>query len=180
MGHTTSLLVAGVLVIGLGVAIPEPVADILELAVALMIVFLGVRLLRLHIHPHTHGGSTHIHLHFQNEQHAGHAHSGLAGWRPFLVGIVHGLAGSAALTLLVLSEVVKNGSALFGFAYLLIFGVGSIGGMLLMSGLIGLPFSFGLRFFKRTLFPMRLATGIMSTSFGVFYAWRVVEKLSMG
>src|SRR3989442_108979 len=98
MGHTASLLVAGVLVIGLGVAIPEALANILELAVALMIVFLGVRLLRLHIHPHAHGGSTHIHLHFQNEPHAGHGHSGLAGWRPVLVGIVHGLAGSAALT----------------------------------------------------------------------------------
>jgi sulfite exporter TauE/SafE len=118
-------------------------------------------------------------LHFQNEPHAGHAHSVLAGWRSVLVGTVHGLAGSAALTLFVLSEVVKNGSALLGFAYLLVFGIGSIGGMLLMSSVIGLPFSFGLRFLKRTVFPMRLATGIMTTSFGVFYAWRIVERLSM-
>jgi sulfite exporter TauE/SafE len=176
MGHTTSLLVAGVFVVGLGVAIPERIANILELLVAFMIVFLGMRLVHAHIHSHTHGGKPHIHIHFADEQHAS-LHSGLSGWRPILVGIVHGLAGSAALTLLVLSTVVRNGSAFLGFAYLFVFGAGSIGGMLLMSCLISLPFSLGLRFFQRTLLPLRLLTGLFSTAFGVFYAWRIFEKL---
>ena len=160
-GHTLSLLVAGVFVISLGVAIPERVANVLELAVALMIIFLGMRLLRRHIHSRP------------------HSHARLFGWRPVLVGIVHGLAGSAALTLLVLSEVVRHGSAMMGFAYLLIFGLGSIAGMLTLSSLIGLPFILGFRFFQRTILPLRLLTGAASTSFGLFYAWRIVEKLSM-
>src|SRR5229473_1113071 len=105
IGHTASLLVAGIFVVGLGVAIPEPVANVLELLVALMIVFLGMRLVHAHIHSHTHGGKQHTHVHFADEQHT-NGHSGLSGWRPILVGIVHGLAGSAALTLLVLSTVV--------------------------------------------------------------------------
>ena len=95
-----------------------------------------------------------------------------------MVGIIHGLAGSAALTLLILAEVVRNGTPALGFAYLLVFGVGSIGGMVLMSSLIGLPISLGTRFFQRSLVPMRVAVGVLSTSFGVLYAFRIVGKLS--
>jgi ABC-type nickel/cobalt efflux system permease component RcnA len=194
MGHTASLLFAGLFVIAFGVAIPERVANILELAVALMIIFLGTRLLYIvlrgrhsvHVHEHTHEGKTHVHLHFHDKQHA-HAvgvthagsHTGLSGWRPMLVGIIHGLAGSAALTLLVLSEVVRNGTAVLGFVYLLVFGLGSIGGMLLMSSLIGLPITLGVRFFQRTLLPMRVVAGLFSTTFGVFYAFKIVEKLAL-
>jgi sulfite exporter TauE/SafE len=185
IGHTASLLVAGVFVVGLGVAIPDRLANILELLVALMIVLLGMRLLHAHIHSHRHGGKPHIHMHFHDDAHAhslATTHTAeheyhLSGWRPVLVGVVHGLAGSAALTLLVLSTVVRNGSALAGLAYLAVFGIGSIGGMLLMSCLISLPFSLGLRFFQRTLLPLRLLTGVFSTTFGVFYAWRIFEKL---
>jgi len=162
-GHTVSLLVAGFFVIALGVAIPERLANLLELAVALMIVFLGTRLLR-----HAPSMTTHD-----------HAHNGFSEWRPVLVGIVHGLAGSAALTLLVLAEVVRNGTPALGFAYLLVFGAGSIGGMLLMSSLIGLPISLGARFFQRTLVPIRVLVGVMSTGFGVLYALRIMQKLSM-
>jgi sulfite exporter TauE/SafE len=182
-GHTAALIVAGIFVVGLGGAIPERVANALELIVAVMIVFLGMRLLRAHIHLHAHGGKPHVHLHFHDKQHA-HSietthmmdHGNLSGWRPVLVGIIHGLAGSAALTLLVLSTVVRNGSALLGFAYLIVFGAGSIGGMMLMSCLISLPFSLGLRFFRRALLPLRLLTGIFSTCFGVFYAWRIFDR----
>ena len=162
-GHTVSLLVAGFFVIALGVAIPERLANLLELAVALMIVFLGTRLLR-----HAPSMTTHD-----------HAHNGFSEWRPVLMGIVHGLAGSAALTLLVLAEVVRNGTPALGFAYLLVFGAGSIGGMLLMSSLIGLPISLGARFFQRTLVPIRVLVGVMSTGFGVLYALRIMQKLSM-
>src|SRR5918998_2386221 len=147
LGHTASIFVAGAVLIALRVRIPEPVATALELAVALMIVLLGTRILYLvlrgrrdvHVHAHTHGGRTHTHLHFHGrgdahraaDAHAvSHAwHRGLWGWRPVAVGAVHGLAGSAALTLFVLGEVVmRGGSKLVGFAYLLVFGVGSVGG----------------------------------------------------
>lgn len=194
IGHTSSLLIAGAFVILLGIAIPERAAMILELAVALMIVFLGSRILYvilcthrcIHVHSHTHGGRRHTHIHFHDEDHehaieATHddSHGGLSGWRPLLVGIVHGLAGSAALTLLVLSEVVRNGTAALGFAYLLVFGAGSVGGMLVMSILIGLPFALGTRFFQRTLLPLRVLAGLASTAFGLFYARTILEKLSL-
>jgi sulfite exporter TauE/SafE len=179
IGHTAALVAAGFLVLCVGLVIPEKVANIFELLVALMIIFLGMRLLRLHIHAHSHGGSSHIHFHFQNEEHASSAHSGLAGWRSVIIGMIHGLAGSAALTLLVLSQVVRNGGVAMGFAYLLIFGMGSVAGMLVMSSLISLPFALGLRFFRRSIFALRVLTGLFSTSFGIVYALRIAEKLSM-
>jgi ABC-type nickel/cobalt efflux system permease component RcnA len=193
IGHTISLLVAGLFVIAFGVAIPERAANVLELMVAVMIIFLGTRLLYIvlrgtqsvHVHEHTHDGKAHIHFHFHDDHHAhgvslthNDMHNGLSGWRPMLVGVLHGLAGSAALTLLVLSEVVRNGTAVLGFIYLFVFGVGSIGGMLLMSSLIGLPIAFGVRFFQRILLPMRVLAGLLSTTLGIFYAFKVVEKLA--
>jgi sulfite exporter TauE/SafE len=179
IGHTAALIAAGVLVLCVGLVIPEKVANVFELFVALMIIFLGMRLLHLHIHAHSHGGPSHIHLHFQDEEHASSAHSGLAGWRSVIIGMIHGLAGSAALTLLVLSQVARSGGVLMGFAYLLIFGAGSVAGMLVMSSLISIPFALGLQFFQRSLVALRIVTGVFSTSFGIVYALRIAEKLSM-
>jgi ABC-type nickel/cobalt efflux system permease component RcnA len=192
VGHTASLLVAGVLVIILGIAIPDPVAGVLEFLVALMIIFLGSRVLYLtlrrrthvHVHTHSHEGHPHTHFHFHDASDAHelsnastHAHGsdhhprGLSGWRPLVVGMVHGLAGSAVLTLLVLTEVVRDGSRARGMAYLLVFGIGSIGGMLLMSMLISLPFVLTTRRFERIEVPMRLLVSISSIAFGLYYAW---------
>src|ERR1044072_3760187 len=190
LGQTASLFVAGAVPIALRVQIPEGVATALELLVALMIVLLGTRILYLvlrkrrdvHVHAHTHDGRTHTHLHFHGRRDAhaaadthrvSHAwHRGLWGWRPVPVGAVHGLAGSAALTLFVLAEVLRGGSKLLGFAYLLIFGVGSIGGMLLMSTLIGLPFVLTAQRFRRVDTPVRLLAGAASATFGLYYAWQ--------
>ena len=77
------------------------------------------------------------------------------------------------------TEVARNGGAGLGFAYLVIFGLGSIGGMLVMSTVIGLPFCLGVRLFERSYQPLRLLTGILSTSFGVAYAWRIALRLSL-
>jgi ABC-type nickel/cobalt efflux system permease component RcnA len=190
LGHTASLFAAGVVLIALNVRIPGRVATALELVVALMIVLLGTRILYLvlrgrrdvHVHAHTHDGRTHTHLHFHDgrDAHAAaddravsHAwHRGLWGWRPFAVGAVHGLAGSAALTLFVLTDVLRGGSRLAGFAYLLIFGAGSVGGMLLMSTLVGLPFVLSARRFRRVDTPVRLFAGAASILFGLYYAWQ--------
>jgi ABC-type nickel/cobalt efflux system permease component RcnA len=198
VGHTAALLAAGVVVILLEVTIPERVAAALEFGVALMIIFLGSRVLflalrkrrRVHVHAHTHGGRTHTHLHFHEhaDEHsatnatAAHApaherHGNLVGWRPVFVGVVHGLAGSAALTLLVLTEVLRNGSRVLGLAYLLIFGVGSIGGMMLMSALISLPFVFTASRFARVDAPVRLLAGLFSVAFGLYYAWQTAASI---
>ncbi|HEX8560219.1 MAG TPA: sulfite exporter TauE/SafE family protein [Pyrinomonadaceae bacterium] len=196
LGHTAALFAAGAVLILLRVQIPERVATALELAVALMIVLLGSRILYLvlrrrrdvHVHAHAHdGGRTHTHLHFHDredshpaaEPHAAsHArHRGLWGWRPFLVGVVHGLAGSAALTLFVLAEVMRGGSKLLGFAYLLVFGAGSVGGMLLMSALIGLPFALTAGRFRNVDTPVQLLAGVASVAFGLYYAWETAGGL---
>jgi ABC-type nickel/cobalt efflux system permease component RcnA len=195
VGHTAALLAAGVLVILLEVAIPERVAAALEFCVALMIIFLGSRVLFLalrrqphvHVHAHTHDGHTHTHLHFheRTDGHpatAAHAppherHGGLRGWRSLFVGVVHGLAGSAVLTLFVLTEVVKSGSRALGLAYLLIFGVGSVGGMVLMSALISLPFVLTASRFARVDAPVRLLTGLFSVAFGLYYAWQTASGI---
>ncbi|HEX8503013.1 MAG TPA: hypothetical protein VF659_20685 [Pyrinomonadaceae bacterium] len=196
LGHTAALFAAGGLLVLLRVTIPEGVRVGLELAVALMIVLLGTRILYLvlrrrrdvHVHAHAHdGGRTHTHLHFHtpSDAHpteAPHAalharHRGLWGWRPFAVGVVHGLAGSAALTLVVLADVMRGGSRLLGVAYLLIFGLGSIGGMLLMSAFIGLPFALAAGRFRRVDAPVRLLAGALSVAFGLYYAWRTAYGL---
>ena len=190
VGHTAALFAAGLVLILLRVSIPERIRSALELAVALMIVLLGTRILFLvlrrrrdvHVHAHAHGGRTHTHLHFHEREDAHEAvethavsharHRGLWGWRPVLVGMVHGLAGSAALTLFVLTEVLGGGgSRLLGFAYLLIFGLGSIGGMLLMSALISLPFVLTASRFRRIETPVRLVAGCLSVAFGLYYFW---------
>ncbi len=196
LGHTAALFAAGGLLVILRVTIPEGVRVALELAVALMIVLLGTRILYLvlrrrrdfHVHEHAHdGGRRHTHLHFHEpadahpaaEPHAAsHArHRGLWGWRPFAVGVVHGLAGSAALTLFVLAEVMRGGSRMLGFAYLLLFGLGSVGGMMLMSALIGLPFALTAGRFRRVDTPVRLLAGALSVAFGLYYAWRTAGGL---
>lgn len=196
IGHTAALFAAGLVIIILHVSIPGRVASLLELAVALMITFLGARILysllrerrSLHVHTHTHGGRTHSHLHFHDERDAHRVgetkreseahHNGLRGLRPVFVGVVHGLAGSAALTLLVLTEIMSGGgSRTLGLAYLLIFGAGSIGGMLLMSALISLPFVFTANYFARINNPLRLLAGLASVTFGIYYAWEVTRSL---
>ncbi len=197
VGHTLSLLAAGVLVIILGIAIPGRIAAILEFLVAVMIIFLGGRILYLtlrhcmnvHVHAHSHQGHAHTHFHFHDESDAhqttsaNHGHlfqhhrHGLTGWRPLVVGMVHGLAGSAVLTLLVLTEVVRDGSRVRGMAYLLVFGIGSIGGMLSMSTLISLPLVLTTRRFERIEVPMRLVISISSIAFGIYYAWLTGQEL---
>jgi ABC-type nickel/cobalt efflux system permease component RcnA len=198
LGHTAALFVAGLLIILLHVTIPERVASLLELAVAVMITFLGARILylllkdrkRVHVHTHTHDGHAHTHLHFHDpkDEHPvddtrGYSvlthHAGLRGLRPVFVGVVHGLAGSAALTLLVLTEIMSGGgSRALGVAYLLIFGAGSVGGMLVMSLLISLPFVFTANYFTRINNPLRLVAGVASVLFGVYYAWKVTRGLA--
>jgi ABC-type nickel/cobalt efflux system permease component RcnA len=198
-GHTAALFAAGLLIIIMHISIPACIAAMLELSVAAMIIFLGARILylllrdhrRVHVHTHTHNGRTHSHLHFhdpEDEHRVSDAqtaaqplhHSAFGGLRPVLVGLVHGLAGSAALTLLVLTEVMSGGggSRALGLAYLLIFGAGSIGGMLVMSALISLPFIFTANYFTRINHPLRLVAGLASVAFGIYYAWEVTSGLS--
>ena len=90
--------------------------------------------------------------------------------RPFFVGMVHGLAGSAALMLLVLGTIP---SPLAGLAYIVIFGLGSVGGMLLLSGIIGLPFILTAQRFSVMNRWIRVIAGFASIGFGLFLGWKI-------
>ncbi len=195
VGHTAALALAGLVIILLQVAISPRTGAMLEIIVAAMIVLLGLRVLyvvfkdhrRIHAHTHAHDGRAHLHLHFhdENDAHApatAHAHDAaghkfLRGWRPVLVGMVHGMAGAAALPLLVLSELMGGGSRALGLAYLVVFGIGSIAGMLLMSAVISLPFIFSAARFDRLLPAVRFVVGLASIAFGFYYAWEAVGEL---
>src|SRR5207245_10098964 len=112
LGHTMSLLLAGIVVIAFRIQIPERVALWMEFAVALMLVLLGLKALlkplrswKVHIHRHTHDGSSHVHVHVHGPGEDSHHHRHLIGFgaRPFFVGMVLGMCGSAALMVLVLA-----------------------------------------------------------------------------
>lgn len=190
-GHTASLLITGAIVLSLRVAIPEKVSSWLELCVALMIVGLGAsalwRALRkrreVHMHQHSHDGVSHVHVHFHEAatqhdpvQPSTHTHViSSIGIKPVLVGTMHGLAGSGALTLLVMTQVK---SAWLGLLYLAMFGIGSIVGMLLMSGLIGLPFALASRNLSGIHHHLQTAAAGLSIAFGLWYAY--VSGLASG
>jgi sulfite exporter TauE/SafE len=180
LGHTLALLVAGVAVILFHFRVGERTERALEFTVGLMLIALGANALRklarggrLHLHVHRHGGRAHVHPHVHDgaPEPGPHTHHGLRlGPRPLLVGMVHGLAGSAALTLLVLSTI---SSPVVGLLYLVIFGVGSAGGMMLMSALFGLPVYLTAARFTRAHLAVRGLSGLFSLSLGLFTVYEV-------
>ena len=180
LGHTISLLVAGVAVILFHFEIGERAEHALEFVVGLMLVALGLNALRrlargghFHLHVHEHSGREHIHPHFHEGAHERepHTHHGLRlGPRPLVVGMIHGLAGSAALTLLVLSTIP---SPVVGLLYLIIFGIGSAGGMMLMSALFGLPAYLTARRFTRANLAVRGLAGLFSLCLGLFTVYQI-------
>jgi len=183
MGHALSLGVVGGAVLALRLEVPPSVADALEAAVAVMLVGLGAvavrRALRwrLHAHPHAHDGSVHVHFHAHprgaEEAHQ-HAHALRDGLRPFLVGLVHGLAGSAGLALLALGAAPSLSA---GLAYILMLGLGSIAGMLILSGLLSLPLAYLEARYAAFHRGVQLAAGAASVAFGL---WLLLEGPWLG
>ena len=177
IGHTISLFAVGVLVIFLKLQISESLEAKLEGCVGVMLVLLGLNALRklfqvskVHVHTHEHDGHTHAHIHAHDSKTAEESHHRLSP-RSVLIGMVHGLAGSAALMLLVVPTISSPSIALL---YILIFGIGSIGGMMAMSFLIGLPFHFTAGRFDVLNKGIRLVAGIFSFGLG---ASIIYEKL---
>ena len=181
VGHALVIAVAGGTLVALQTSVPERLALLSELLVGLMLVALGVVALasalsrRLHAHEHEHGGIRHVHLHFHPIPHRGevahqHPHPFRLALRPFLVGSLHGLAGSAAAVLLVLTTIP---TALLGCLYLGVFGIGTTTGMVLMSAVLGAPLMLVRRralWLHRTI---RAAAGALSVSLGCLLVWRI-------
>jgi len=181
MGHTAALLVFGLGVAAFRFALTPRFSQFLEFLVGCMLVLLGGNVLyklakgrALHVHTHAHDGGAHTHLHLHAAEAAHdhpHQHRTLRlGGRPFVVGVVHGLAGTAALMMLVVGAIP---SLWLAAGYILIFGVGSIGGMTVMSLLMTVPLTLAARRLGLIERLIRLAAGLFSLVFGLYLVWEV-------
>lgn len=198
LGHMLTLTVAGAAIVALGLSLGPVVRTGLESMVALMLVLLGALRLRdvtrgldtvaadhltarhthdhheaVHSHPHAHGADVHSHPHLHPSRHllgvVGLAGGRLAG-RATLIGAVHGMAGSAAVSLLVLATLDSPWTAA---VYLAVFALGTMVGMTAFTAAMAYPVAVVLRF-KRARRIVAFSAGLGSIAFGVFYAWRLM------
>ena len=145
VGHTVTILLVGGAIILLGVVIPPRLGLAMEFAVAVMLIGLGAYNLT------GRGGVT----------------APPSAARPLLVGVVHGLAGSAAIALLVLTTIPDPRWAL---GYLLLFGLGTIGGMMGVTGAVAAPMALTARRFDRFNRSLQLVSGTLSVALGLALA----------
>lgn len=199
IGHTFTILVVGSAIILFKLTIPPRLGLSMELSVGLMLILLGVLnltgVMRRAIDWLTMrrlGPSAHSHLVFGRLMMHTHDEYGgtvivdsvsLLGWtpewwkklglfhvlRPLVVGIVHGLAGSAAVALLVLTTISRPSWAI---GYLLIFGLGTVAGMMLITAAIALPFAYSLQHFVKLNRGLAVASGFLSVAFGFFLCYQ--------
>src|SRR5438552_7163679 len=175
LGHTLALLIAGAILVVLRAQMPASAASLFEMGVALMLIALGSRAIYNAsregpdgpVHVHHHGRVVHVHR-------GASAHVHIGTWtlarRPLLVGAIHGLAGSGALTALVVATLPSTAARL---AYMALFGVGSMCGMAVMSGLLGWPLARAGRD-RRLARAVSFAVGCVSMGIGLVYGYRVL------
>lgn len=192
IGHSVTLLLFGGLVLALGASIPSRVAMTLELLVGGMLILLGMDVLRrlvqqrIHIHVHTHGTRVrHLHAHSHVEAGPGvtaghmHAHAARPPWRALAVGLTHGLAGTAALVVLSLGAAQ---SWQIGLAFIVLFGLGSIAGMAVLSMIIAIPLHFTAARFGRWFNALTAVIGVCSCTLGLLTIFRIglAEAAALG
>jgi sulfite exporter TauE/SafE len=175
MGHTLSLLLAGVVVILLGFDLREEYLKPVEIIVALMLIGLGARALwtlwrerKTAVNAESQETLRHSHTHTDSPKIVWER----IGVRPLLIGMVHGLAGSAALLLLLIPVIP---STALKIVYILVFGAGSIAGMVIMSCLVGLPTHLMAPRFLKLSLAVRALAGLFSLGFG---AWLLHEFMA--
>ena len=189
LGHTLSLVIVGAVLIVLRADMPAGVADLFELFVAIMLVGLGVRAIVLavrqgpigpaHTHHHgpvvhSHAGATpHVHVRLRPLGFGGTGREWTLAKRPLIVGAVHGLAGSGALTALVLATLTSTAARI---TYMTLFGFGSTLGMAILSGLLGWPLAkIGA---NRTMIrALSVAVGCLSIGLGIFWGYPLTSRL---
>ena len=184
LGHTTTLLLIGIVIIALRLTIPDRMALLFEFFVGIMLVALGAQViyklgkskLHQHFHGHEEDPHHHYHSHAGDQGHAQKHHQLHGIGKPFLrkksyvVGTVHGIAGSAALTLLVLASIQDP---VEGIAYILLFGLGSVISMGVMTIFIGLPFVFSAGRLPNLNRAIQFGVGALSILFGGFLMYEI-------
>ena len=151
IGHTLTILAVGGTIILLRVVISPRVGLAMEFAVALMLILLGVQ-----------------NLASARQENA----PAPSPARPFVVGMVHGMAGSAAIVLLVLATVTDP---IWALAYLILFGTGTVVGMIIVTGIIAVPASLAVARVRNARRWLTLASGVVSVALGVFLASELTE-----
>lgn len=200
VGHTITILAVGSAIILFGIVIPPKLGLSMELSVGLMLILLGVLNLSGFMrwvtetftpmeadgraHTHNIGTSAYSHSHGHPTKKQNHGGDSSERWmdrtfgklgvyqvvRPFAVGLIHGLAGSAAVALLVLTTIRVPSLAVL---YLLVFGIGTIAGMMLITTAIAVPFKYSKARFARLNHNLAVASGIISVAFGVFIVYEM-------
>lgn len=178
VGHTLSLVVVGAALLLLRAELPARVADLFELLVAIMLIGLGTRAIVVAVRQGSIGPTlTHQHGHVVHRHAGATSHVHVGRWtlarRPLLVGAVHGLAGSGALTALVLATLTSTAARI---TYMTLFGVGSTLGMALLSGLLGWPLAkiSGNRSMARAL---SVAVGCLSIGLGIAWGYPLMFRV---
>jgi ABC-type nickel/cobalt efflux system permease component RcnA len=176
LGHTVTLFLFAGAALAVGHAIPENWSQPLETAVGIMLVGLGAHVLwrlwrdRVHFHGHAHGDGR---LHFHAHSHAGeqaphdrsaHDHGHGFRWRTLLVGLMHGMAGSAALLVLTVSQAPN---AAVGLGYVALFGIGSMIGMGALSTVIAVPIAISARWLTFANRGLQAAVGLLTIAIGL-------------
>jgi len=178
LGHATMLMMVALVVMTFGLQVTDEFAWLMEFLVAVMLVVLALDLFRrlskvkVHTHEHQHGAKgvhAHVHVHMDNtvhipERHAHRHHESFVG-RALLVGLMHGMAGSAALTLLVLQTV---SSKVLGVVYIVLFGVGSTLGMALLTAIISAQLHRSQLRSTTLARQLRSCAGVVTLSVGLF------------
>jgi nitrile hydratase accessory protein len=172
IGHTLTLLAVGTLLVVLRAEMPAMASDFLAFAVALMLVGFGFRAIYLSATP-VPATPTHSHGHGATSGSASIGPWTLAR-RPLLVGAAHGLAGSGALTALVMATIPSMGARL---SYLALFGVGSTLGMAALSGLLGWPIA-RVGTHGAVARSVSLAVGCISIMLGLYWGYPLIGRLS--
>jgi high-affinity nickel permease len=174
LGHALTLFALAGAAFILGGAIPERLSNWLEFGVGVMLSGLGLQVLyklwksRVHVHVHEHDGEQHLHLH-SHQHDKGHAHEHGFRWRTLAVGLMHGMAGSAALLLLAMTQV---RDPLRGLSYILIFGLGSMVGMGALSAALSVPLALSARFISAANNGLQAIIGVCTVCLGAVTMFR--------
>ena len=183
LGHTLTLMLFSSVVLILGLAIPERFAEGLEFAVGVMLIGLGIDVLRrmwkdrIHFHIHQHPDEPphfHAHTHQDKEAHEtplAHTHPHPSGFpfRALLVGLMHGMAGSAALIVLTLQTVISPAEAV---SYILMFGLGSTLGMGAFSLVMAIPFWYSAKSVTWLHQGIQACVGVSTALLGLFVMYQ--------